>query len=66
MASVESVSGRYAVVRVGELTIRLLLAKNPAGWSELVDIMPPAPTPPTAATPRGSGTCRSSGCAVGS
>lgn len=45
MATVESVSGRYAVVRVGQLTIRLLLAKNPAGWSELVDVMPPAPTP---------------------
>jgi lipid II isoglutaminyl synthase (glutamine-hydrolysing) len=45
MATVESVSGRYAIVRVGELTIRLLLAKNPAGWSELVDVMPPAPTP---------------------
>jgi UDP-N-acetylmuramyl tripeptide synthase len=45
MATVESVSGRYAVVKVGELTIRLLLAKNPAGWSELVDVMPPAPTP---------------------
>lgn len=45
MAEVESVSGRYAVVRKGELTIRLLLAKNPAGWSELVDVMPPAPTP---------------------
>lgn len=45
MATVESVSGRYAVITVGELTIRLLLAKNPAGWSELVDVMPPAPTP---------------------
>lgn len=45
MAGVTSVSGRYAVVKVGELTIRLLLAKNPAGWSELVDVMPPAPTP---------------------
>ncbi len=45
MATVQSVSGRYAVVKVGELTIRLLLAKNPAGWSELVDVMPPAPTP---------------------
>jgi UDP-N-acetylmuramyl tripeptide synthase len=45
MATVDSVSGRYAVVKVGELTIRLLLAKNPAGWSELVDVMPPAPTP---------------------
>lgn len=45
MATVESVSGRYAILKVGELTIRLLLAKNPAGWSELVDVMPPAPTP---------------------
>jgi UDP-N-acetylmuramyl tripeptide synthase len=45
MATVQSVSGRYAVVSVGELTIRLLLAKNPAGWSELVDVMAPAPTP---------------------
>lgn len=45
MGTVESVSGRYAIIEVGELTIRLLLAKNPAGWSELVDVMPPAPTP---------------------
>lgn len=45
MATVGSVSGRYATVKVGELWIRLLLAKNPAGWSELIDVMPPAPTP---------------------
>jgi UDP-N-acetylmuramyl tripeptide synthase len=45
MATVESVSGRYAVVTVGELTIRLLLAKNPAGWAELIGVMPPPPTP---------------------
>jgi UDP-N-acetylmuramyl tripeptide synthase len=45
MGSVQSVSGRYATVRVGALWIRLLLAKNPAGWSELIDVMPPAPTP---------------------
>ena len=45
MKSVESVSGRYAILQVGDLKIRLLLAKNPAGWSELLDIMPPAPTP---------------------
>ena len=45
MATVESVSGRYAIVKVGQLWIRLLLAKNPAGWSELIDVMPPAPTP---------------------
>ncbi len=45
MSAVGSVSGRYGTFRVGELRIRLLLAKNPAGWSELLDIMPPAPTP---------------------
>lgn len=45
MCHVEAVSGRYAVVDVGSLRIRLLLAKNPAGWTELVDVMPPAPAP---------------------
>lgn len=45
MAAVESVSGRYGTFTVGELRIRLFLAKNPAGWSELLDVMPPAPTP---------------------
>lgn len=45
MATVSEVSGRFAVVQAGALKVRLLLAKNPAGWSELVDIMPPAPTP---------------------
>lgn len=45
MGTVTEVSGRFAVVKSGALNVRLLLAKNPAGWSELVDIMPPAPTP---------------------
>ncbi len=45
MSLVTAVSGRYAIATIGALTVRLLLAKNPAGWSELVDIMPPAPTP---------------------
>jgi len=45
MSTVSAVSGRYAVVQSGALKVRLLLAKNPAGWSELLDIMPPAPTP---------------------
>ncbi len=45
MNGVAAVSGRYATVVVGSLRIRLLLAKNPAGWSELFDVMPPAPTP---------------------
>ena len=42
MCTVDAVSGRYAIVQVGALKIRLLLAKNPAGWSELVDVLPPA------------------------
>jgi UDP-N-acetylmuramyl tripeptide synthase len=45
MQSIGSVSGRYGTFQVGSLRIRLLLAKNPAGWSELLDIMPPAPAP---------------------
>lgn len=45
MSTVTAVSGRYAIVPAGELKVRLLLAKNPAGWTELLDIMPPAPTP---------------------
>jgi len=45
MTTVTAVSGRYAIVPAGELTVRLLLAKNPAGWTELLDIMPPAPAP---------------------
>lgn len=45
MKTVESVSGRYGTFRVGALTIRLFLAKNPAGWAELLDVMPPPPTP---------------------
>lgn len=45
METVTSVSGRYGSFRVGELDIRLFLAKNPAGWSELLDVMPAAPEP---------------------
>lgn len=45
MATVESVSGRYATLDVGARRIRLWLAKNPAGWTELVNVMPPPPTP---------------------
>jgi UDP-N-acetylmuramyl tripeptide synthase len=45
MCRVDAVSGRYAVVDVGAVRIRLLLAKNPAGWTELIDVMPPAPAP---------------------
>lgn len=45
MATVSAVSGRYETRRIGALNVRLLLAKNPASWSELLTVMPPAPIP---------------------
>lgn len=45
MNTVRAVSGRYEVRRIGALKVRLLLAKNPASWTELLTVMPPAPTP---------------------
>ncbi len=45
MATVRDVSGRYATVEVGEVKARLLLAKNPAGWAEVFDMLRPAPAP---------------------
>lgn len=45
MATVTAVSGRYEVRTIGALDVRLLLAKNPASWSELLTVMPPAPAP---------------------
>lgn len=43
MSAVEAVEGRYEVLRVAaagsEVLGRLLLAKNPAGWSELLDVV---------------------------
>lgn len=45
MSQVTSVSGRYEVRDIGALKVRLLLAKNPASWTELLSVMPPAPTP---------------------
>ncbi|MEI8081755.1 MAG: MurT ligase domain-containing protein [Actinomycetes bacterium] len=40
MGTVTAVSGRYSVVQIGTLRVRLLLAKNPASWTELLDVMP--------------------------
>jgi UDP-N-acetylmuramyl tripeptide synthase len=45
MASVQAVAGRYEVVSVEGARVRLLLAKNPAGWSETLDLIRPAPIP---------------------
>jgi UDP-N-acetylmuramyl tripeptide synthase len=45
MAGVGTVAGRYQVVEVGGAKVRLLLAKNPAGWSETLDLIRPVPLP---------------------
>jgi UDP-N-acetylmuramyl tripeptide synthase len=45
MADVGTVAGRYQVIDVGGVRIRLLLAKNPAGWAETLDLIRPAPLP---------------------
>src|SRR5579859_5160554 len=45
LRTVTSVAGRYTQVQRRGCDIRLLLAKNPAGWLEALDVMAPAPTP---------------------
>jgi UDP-N-acetylmuramyl tripeptide synthase len=44
LAEVTSIAGRYARVNRDGRAIRLLLAKNPAGWLEAFDMADPAPT----------------------
>ena len=39
MAGLAEVEGRFATMDVGGLSVRLLLAKNPAGWTELFDLL---------------------------
>jgi UDP-N-acetylmuramyl tripeptide synthase len=39
MAPVADVEGRFATVTYGGARVRLLLAKNPAGWTELLDLL---------------------------
>ena len=39
VSRVGEVAGRFAVVRDGAVDVRLLLAKNPAGWSELIEMV---------------------------
>lgn len=36
---VDEVAGRYRTVQVGEHTVRVLLAKNPAGWQEALSMV---------------------------
>ncbi|MCU4745914.1 MurT ligase domain-containing protein [Streptomyces sp. JH002] len=45
MQSVAAVAGRYDVVQYEGRDIRLLLAKNPAGWLETFSLIDPAPAP---------------------
>ncbi|MEV5570999.1 MurT ligase domain-containing protein [Spirillospora sp. NPDC052269] len=45
LATVKSVAGRYTSVEAQGRTLRLLLAKNPAGWLEAFDVLKPAPSP---------------------
>lgn len=39
MADVSDVQGRFATAQVGDMEVRLLLAKNPAGFSELLSLL---------------------------
>jgi len=45
LAEVTSVAGRYTTVEHQGRQIRLLLAKNPAGWLEALDVLVPPPVP---------------------
>ena len=45
LREVRSVAGRYTQVRRHGRLVRLLLAKNPAGWLEAFDVLAPAPAP---------------------
>ncbi|NJQ08554.1 MurT ligase domain-containing protein [Streptomyces lonarensis] len=45
MYSVAAVAGRYDVVTYQNRELRLLLAKNPAGWLETFSLIDPPPTP---------------------
>jgi UDP-N-acetylmuramyl tripeptide synthase len=44
LSQVASIAGRYATVEKDGRVIRLLLAKNPAGWLEAFDMAEHAPT----------------------
>lgn len=43
MVGISNVAGRYREVNLGPASARLLLAKNPAGWNEILDFLAPAP-----------------------
>ncbi len=45
MRSVSEVEGRFSTVGYQGVNVRLLLAKNPAGWAELLDLLDHSRTP---------------------
>jgi UDP-N-acetylmuramyl tripeptide synthase len=45
MGRIEGVAGRFSVQDVGGVSTRLLLAKNPAGWEELLFLVAPGTSP---------------------
>ena len=45
LRNVKSVAGRYTQVQRQGRLVRLLLAKNPAGWLEAFDVLAPSPVP---------------------
>jgi UDP-N-acetylmuramyl tripeptide synthase len=44
MAAIATVEGRYLTTTYAGATVRLLLAKNPAGWTEALTMVPPEHT----------------------
>ncbi len=49
LGNLASVAGRYRTASVGGAEVRMLLAKNPSGWQEAIDMVGPPPTPLIAA-----------------
>ena len=45
MEGVQEVAGRFTVRSFGEVRARLMLAKNPAGWGELLDLVADSDAP---------------------
>ena len=39
VSGVDEVAGRYSTVQLGQHTVRMLLAKNPAGWQEALSMV---------------------------
>ncbi|MBY6682220.1 DUF1727 domain-containing protein [Rhodococcus sp. BP-316] len=42
VSAVDEVAGRYSSIQYGSHTVRMLLAKNPAGWQEALSMIDPA------------------------